>query len=568
MRTKSFFRTLAIVMMLCAACSKAEKVDPTDPNANVPDPDGTVTLSMRNANSGKTYLDNSNVYIDKADNFVGGEFVSLGAVKGLGNVSYIPKAGWISQTAVVPGEGYVAYASGKFYRIYVSRYTTNVANEIIGAEIKYQAPFGGIDEAVAVSEKNLTFESGGGTEELLFTNKSIIPCEVEAEGCSAVLIYADGHSFLPQGVRITAPANESTGEQKGKVTITATNGKTTEVAVAVKGVAPFIGFNSAYLEIDYKAVTKTAEILSNTEVDFAGITVSSDAAWCKTSKSSDRIVSMNIEKNTTGKERTAIVTVKTKDGKFTGALSVLQKSVDFTLSITTLDYDRTATKQTVTLLPIDFAATAKSKDTWCTCSVMSNVIELSVAANATSRNRTTTVTVTVEGVSKEITVNQSRYAVGDYYKEGNIEGVVYTLKTGFHGGIISMDETQALWSTEKIATGAVDQDNGQNNMNKIRAITNWYEKYPAFAWCETKNTNGVTGWYLPACNEVKKISLEERTAINATLQAKGETALSWDDYFSSSEYSSTYAWGVGFGSSNMYGYSKSYARRVRAVAAF
>lgn len=572
MRTNSLIRALAVVAMLAAACSKSEEVDPTNPNVSVPDPEGTVTLSMRNANSGKTYLDNTNIYIDKADNFTGGQFVSLGTVKGLGNVSYIPKSGWISQTAVVPGEGYVAYASGRFYRIYVVRNTTNIAHEIIGAEINYQAPFGGADEAIALPEKSITFESEGGEKELMFTNKSIIPCTLEPEGfdgCGATWIYANGNSFLPAGIRISAAPNTSTQEFKGKVVLTATNGKVTELSVTRKGVAPAIGFDWTILEVDYKAQTYDVNIVSNTEVDYAAVTVTSDAPWCRVAEKIDRGISLAIEKNVTGAPRTATVTIKTKNGKLSGSMQVVQGSVDFSLSQTTLDYDRTASKQTVTLLPIDFAATVKSGADWCTGSVISNVIEISVAANTTSQNRTTVVTVTVEGVSKSITVNQSRYSVGDYYQEGKLEGVVYILKTGFHGGIVSLDETQAQWSTEKIYTEATDPDNGLNNMNKIRAITNWFEKYPAFAWCEAKNTNGITGWYLPARNELSTVN-EGITAINATLQAKGKTSLSKNEYYywSSTDDDGNFAYSYSFYYSSVSFGDKNIQYCVRAVAAF
>lgn len=82
-----YFSLLAITAMAVAAtsCSKEEidtpVTDPgSDPTVEVPDPEGTITLSMRN-NKG-TYLDD-NFYIDDADNFSGGYFVSLGEMKGL-----------------------------------------------------------------------------------------------------------------------------------------------------------------------------------------------------------------------------------------------------------------------------------------------------------------------------------------------------------------------------------------------------------------------------------------------------------------------------------------------------
>ena len=224
MRPFSFFRTLAAVALLSVSCSKSDAVDPNDPNAQLPDPSGTITLSMRNANSGTTYLADSNIYIDKADNFTGATFVSLGPVRGLGNVNYIPKTGWVSKIAVVPGEGYVAYSNGTFYRIYVTGYTTNVSNEIIGAEVKYQTPFGGADEAVTVANTTQTFGAESEVRDIPFTNKGVIPCTVaaEGEGVSKVsLIYADEYSFLPIGVRVEVEENWQTSERQGRVIVRA-----------------------------------------------------------------------------------------------------------------------------------------------------------------------------------------------------------------------------------------------------------------------------------------------------------------------------------------------------------
>lgn len=42
-------------------------------------------------------------------------------------------------------------------------------------------------------------------------------------------------------------------------------------------------------------------------------------------------------------------------------------------------------------------------------------------------------------------------------------------------------------------------------MNVIKKIDFWQDYYPAFLLCEQLNTNGVTGWYLPAIEELNKI---------------------------------------------------------------
>ena len=51
------------------------------------DPEGTVTLNMMDESNGKTMLDDSGIYIDKAQNFVSGDncvLFALGKVGGLG----------------------------------------------------------------------------------------------------------------------------------------------------------------------------------------------------------------------------------------------------------------------------------------------------------------------------------------------------------------------------------------------------------------------------------------------------------------------------------------------------
>ena len=570
MRPFFFFRTLAAVALLSVSCSKSDAVDPNDPNAQLPDPSGTITLSMRNANSGTTYLADSNIYIDKADNFTGATFVSLGPVRGLGNVNYIPKTGWVSKIAVVPGEGYVAYSNGTFYRIYVTGYTTNVSNEIIGAEVKYQTPFGGADEAVTVANTTQTFGAESEVRDIPFTNKGVIPCMVAAEGaCTASLIYADDYSFLPIGVRVEVKKNDFAFEQYGKVVVATATGRITEIAVKQQGGAPAIWFEPSTLTLEYNETKRSAKIQTNADVNFNEIELSCDADWCKVSNYW-QTVSVEVEQNNTGIKRRATITARTKDGSLSAAMTVVQNNFDFTLSQTVFECDRNAIKQTVTLLPIDRVATAECQDDWCTCSVFSNVIEISIAENTSSQNRSTTVTVSSEDVSHTIEIYQSRYAVGDYYNENNVEGVVYVLTSGFHGGIVSLDETEAQWSTETITTKAIYQSNGPNNMNAIRAIAGWYEKYPAFAWCETKNTNGVTDWYLPAQSELE-IVLDNIHLINSGLTGHGGTKLNGSSYWSSTQSNSSNAYYYYYrnGSyTNLSSAQKTESCYVRAVRAF
>ena len=60
--------------------------------------------------------------------------------------------------------------------------------------------------------------------------------------------------------------------------------------------------------------------------------------------------------------------------------------------------------------------------------------------------------------------------------------------------------------------GATDKDNGKVNMDKIKAISDWQNKYPAFKWCADLGD----GWYLPSINELKAI-YNQKDRINQTL---------------------------------------------------
>lgn len=142
--------TLAIV-----SCSK-EDDGSFNPNASVPDPAGTVTFNMMNYDNGRSYLADTDIYIDRGDNFSGGGFVDLGAMKGVGNIPATPVfEGLNNSCAVIPGHGYWIYSwrwgaanvfpsgktallvGGTHYRLYVDSWIASTINSIMGAVVKY-----------------------------------------------------------------------------------------------------------------------------------------------------------------------------------------------------------------------------------------------------------------------------------------------------------------------------------------------------------------------------------------------------------------------------------------------
>ena len=128
--------------------------------------------------------------------------------------------------------------------------------------------------------------------------------------------------------------------------------------------------------------------------------------------------------------------------------------------------------------------------------------------------------------------------IGDYIRFNNGScGVVFHV-----GDVVKVVSEQGWyspeWSTEQVATGATDEDNGANNMAIIKSIEGWGEKYPAFKYCSDYGE----GWYLPAKNELREI-YENKDIINAAL---GWTSLCDESYWSSTENSDSNAYEFSF----------------------
>ena len=206
-------------------------------------------------------------------------------------------------------------------------------------------------------------------------------------------------------------------------------------------------------------------------------------------------------------------------------------------------------------------------------------VATSAAAPATSATTTTTASA---GFISQAVPTAKTYKVGDYYDDGKKRGVVFWVdETGQQGKIVSLMEskTQLQWTSDKIEQrrliGADDEENGANNMAKVRQIYDWQSKYPAFKWCADLGE----GWYLPAIEELKLFTLDNtvRNAINQTLATKGGTKIPDIDtfhwYWSSTERNVKYggifcAWGVDVCSGDLGNPTKYDGSYVRAVSAF
>ena len=164
------------------------------------------------------------------------------------------------------------------------------------------------------------------------------------------------------------------------------------------------------------------------------------------------------------------------------------------------------------------------------------------------------------------------YRVGDYYNDGVREGVVFEVSAdGRHGKIVSMKQSAGhlQWSIDwyemEYLIGADSETDGAANMAKVKAISGWREKYPAFAWCADLGE----GWYLPSKEELHTI-YKNKDKLNSNLTDKLSTD---SDYWSSTEDDCQYdgyscAWYIEMSDGQAWTMSKDSDGYVRAVSAF
>lgn len=532
-------------ILIFSACSKDDDNYDGDgnikPDVEVPDPEGTIQISMMSGNENNaTFLD-GNFYIGSDNNFKGSYcyFVSLGAVKGLGNVSYIPTSGWADQVAVIPGNGYVVcrynyWSKPTFYRVYVNSNITDVNGGVLGAEVKYQKPFKGKDETISLDSKSLTFPSEGGTQTLTFKNSGVILFDSETdvpEWCSIESVSTYDQPFLTNGVAITVKENTSANARKGRITLTTLYGKETVIDVTSAGKEPYISFGMNETEVSASEQTETFEIQSN--IPFDDLTVNSPVSWCKAElvnnsdilkansskikfigqkpvsetraneSSNDAysyLLKLTFDENSSAQSRETSVVVSSKDKKTSSTLKIIQKGIVFEVKNDKIGFDKNSGYRTITINTTAKEWEAQSSDeSWCTFSKNGNQITIRVTASTEDR----TATITFKGFDAKIDVHQSKYAVGDTFNEKGVEGTVGYI--GDEARYVYKNVGEAAWSTENVLTGANSKSDGEYNMNVIKKIDFWQDYYPAFLLCEQLNTNGVTGWYLPAIEELNKI---------------------------------------------------------------
>ena len=224
---------LLLNLVICASflfsCTNGDDSDIEDnggtiiaPGKELPDPTGTVVFNLMQGDEDTEIKGFVPIHINNAYNFEGrsgsaAHFVSLGKIKGLGNVTYVPQEGWNSTVAVTPGEGYVArccnyYDGGIQYayaRLYVVSEIVGTSSGVIGYKVKCQAPF---ELAPKFTTNSIEFDADENlTKNIEFVNPTSALVKSSPDWCTVVP--------TENGFRITVLENITDSEYSGSIEI-------------------------------------------------------------------------------------------------------------------------------------------------------------------------------------------------------------------------------------------------------------------------------------------------------------------------------------------------------------
>ena len=224
---------LLLNLVICASflfsCTNGDNSDIEDnggtiiaPGKELPDPTGTVVFNLMQGDEDTEIKGFVPIHINNAYNFEGrsgsaAHFVSLGKMKGLGNVTYVPQEGWNSTVAVTPGEGYVArccnyYDGGIQYayaRLYVVSEIVGTSSGVIGYKVKCQAPF---ELAPKFTTNSIEFDADENlTKNIEFVNPTSASVKSSPDWCTVVP--------TENGFRITVLENITDSEYSGSIEI-------------------------------------------------------------------------------------------------------------------------------------------------------------------------------------------------------------------------------------------------------------------------------------------------------------------------------------------------------------
>jgi hypothetical protein len=340
---KNILYLLGLFLAILAGCSTTEDEEIS------PNPKEIIDLSMRSDNKNSSL--GGFMYIDKDNYFTTSDedtyIVPVGIVRGLRNVSIIPKAGWSKKATVITGSGYVVCHENQFYRLFVQDCSMDAFNGIASANIQYQKPFMGQGSDINLQTNSVIFTpSLAQSIDVSLDHSEIEPFDIgilaaDVGWCSAYLKPVLDNDTLSMHLIVSVKSYSDVKKVNNKnrettIAISSITKFTNRVIVIQEGVEPYIKIsgNGISSPIYYQAKKASYSILIKTNVPFDSWDVMSDQEWNKewfhVAKSSnsnnlnDTTIDINIEENSSGRERKGKIILYSSEYEIDDTIDIIQ----------------------------------------------------------------------------------------------------------------------------------------------------------------------------------------------------------------------------------------------------
>lgn len=386
MKTKILQFALGLVLLFSLGCSK----DNTEPSS-LQDPEGTVMVDMISSDEKIEGI----IYND-GGNFKGALFLPLGSIHGLSEIESIPRSGWVAQSAIIEGHGYLAWKYGQYYRIYVLK---KDGTQVL---VKYQSPFYGSEKQILTEKINITFGNNQESEKLTFKNSNLFPFTVvSSKNWCRVGVSSSNENTPYDAISISVEDNPTPEKRECVVAIKNNNGELKDLNIVQEGTDSWVLVEKSQVEVESNAGTSQIHISSNTEWS-----AESNSNWCNVEQESSQL-SIIIDENLTDKPRTAIITVTTKDKKDSKKITVIQSIPSFNLSVTTMELEGLSMSDSFLVLSKASIWEVTSDQTWCTVQKGDNSsVVVSVEDNHSGAQREAIVTVSMHSQKESVRIIQ------------------------------------------------------------------------------------------------------------------------------------------------------------------
>lgn len=340
--------------------------------------------------------------------------------------------------------------------------------------------------------------------------KEDIETTSDAEWCT---VYLTTSSYTYGELTVKVDKNESITQRNATVEIKSTkHGVSLSFKITQQAGQPVIKFSSSTEGKDQSVAAPAKELvwtlLSN--IPYSSLKVTSNESWCKVkidnSKDNTDIKSYqlttNIDENMSDKQRQAVVTISSEFYNVSTSFMVTQSASTFSISHTQLGLDRDGGNRTVTITS-NASWKAECDADWISLEQTNGY--LTVRVKPTTTNRSANITFKDKSTTI-ITVNQAKYKVGEEYDEGGVTGTVAYIGDDKRYIFKNTGRNEYWYYGHTTLTGySWSMDDGEHNMQIVKDIPAWYSNFYAFVAVDDLNTGGITGWYLPAIEELNNM---------------------------------------------------------------